>query len=213
MINTSTESSPMTTWLLGPGVRVLVFIVLSLPFLNLLWGVLSGALGPDPAERLMHVTGEWAMRVLALVLLGRPLAQHGWPRLFRYRRMLGLFVFFYGTVHLLVFAQVYIGWRWELLLEELAERPYVFVGAAAWLGLLPLAVTSTDQWRRRLRQHWRQLHQLVYPVTILACCHIWWLARSDVGDALVYAALTGLLLGWRLQRFITKVLRSRKPSC
>lgn len=211
--NVLRQSNHVVSWLVGPGVRVLVFAVLTVPFLGLLWGVINASLGPDPAEHLMHVTGEWALRILVLVLLARPLAQKGWPSLFRYRRMLGLFVFFYGTVHLLVFAQVYIGWRQDLLLEELAERPYVLVGSAAWLGLLPLAITSTDRWRRYLRQGWRRLHRLVYPVAALAWCHVWWLARSDIGDAVVYGLLLGSLLGWRLQRFMTKVLRSRKPSC
>ena len=87
-----------------------------------------------------------------LVLAARPLAQWGWPRLFLYRRMLGLFVFFYVSLHLLVFAQVYVGWRGDILLEELVERPYVMVGFAAWLLLLPLAVTSTHAMRRRTGQ-------------------------------------------------------------
>ena len=112
----------------NPAIRVAVFLACLLPFLALVRAIATNSLGPDPAEHLMHVTGEWVMRFLVLVLLATPLARNGWPRLARYRRMLGLYVWFYATLHLLVFAQVYIGWSGEQLVEELAERPYVLVG-------------------------------------------------------------------------------------
>ena len=98
----------------------------------------------------MHVTGEWVMRFLVLVLLATPLARYGWPRLARYRRMLGLYVWFYATLHLLVFAQVYIGWSGEQLVEELADRPYVLVGFLAWLTLVPLGITSARVIRKKM---------------------------------------------------------------
>lgn len=191
----------------NPGVRVLVFLLGLLPFAGIVYGAASNALGPDPAEALMHQTGEWVLRFLVLVLLARPLASMGWSRLFRYRRMFGLYMYFYTTLHLGVFAQVYIGWSGAILLEELVERPYVVVGFAAWVLLLPLAITSTDGWRRRLGRRWRQLHQLVYPVTVLGWLHLLWLSRSDVGQAVLYGAIFALLLGWRLRGFMTKVLR------
>ena len=175
----------------------LVFALALSPFILIVYGVLGNTLGPDPAEALMHQTGEWAIRLLVLVLAARPLAQWGWPALFRYRRMLGLFMFFYTTLHLLVFAQVYVGWNTAMLLEELIERPDVLVGFAAWVCLIPLAVTSTDGMRRRLRQRWRQLHQLVYGVAVLGVLHVLWLSRSDIGDAVLYGALLGGLLCWR----------------
>ena len=112
----------------------------------------------------MHVTGEWVMRFLVLVLLATPLARYGWPRLARYRRMLGLYVWFYATLHLLVFAQVYIGWSGEQLLEELADRPYVLVGFLAWLILVPLGITSARVIRKKMGKYWRQLHKLTYVV-------------------------------------------------
>jgi sulfoxide reductase heme-binding subunit YedZ len=175
-----------------------VLLVTIAPFCWLLWGVVSNQLGPDPAEVLMDTTGEWALRFLVVVLLARPASQRGWPLFFRHRRMLGLAVFFYASLHLLVFAQVYIGWSAVILAEELAERPYVIVGAAAWVLLLPLAITSTNGWRRRLRQRWRQLHRAIYAVAPLVVLHTLWLARSDIGDVLFYAVLLGLLLIWRL---------------
>ena len=189
---------------------VLVFALALTPFMLITYGVLGNTLGPDPAEALMHQTGEWAIRLLVLVLAARPLAQWGWPALFRYRRMLGLFMFFYTTLHLVVFAQVYVGWSLAILLEELIERPYVLVGFAGWALLIPLAVTSTDRMRRRLRQRWRQLHQLVYGVAVLGVLHVLWLSRSDIGDAVLYGVLLGGLLCWRAALVLRRRFTARR---
>ena len=171
------------------------------PLAWLLWALMWDQLGPDPAKVLMKGTGEWALRGLALVLLATPMAKSGWPGLFRCRRMLGLFVFLYVTLHLMLFAQVYVGWSATLLFEELQERPYVLVGFTAWLTLLPLALTSTHRARRALGRSWRQLHRLIYPATVLAWLHLLWLSRSDWGEALVYGAVLGGLLAWRVRRW------------
>ncbi|MBU02735.1 MAG: sulfoxide reductase heme-binding subunit YedZ [Halieaceae bacterium] len=179
-----------------------VIILCLLPLGLMIYELVSGQLGPDPAKRLMQRTGEWGLRGLLLVLLATPLAQRGYRGLFRFRRMLGLSLFLYTCLHLLLFAQVYVGWSGELLLEELKERPYVMVGFAAWCVLMPLAATSTDRARRWLGRRWRQLHRLIYPAAILAWLHVLWLVRSDVGEALIYGALFAVLLGWRLRRYL-----------
>ena len=153
----------------------------------------------------MHVTGEWVMRFLVLVLLATPLARNGWLRLARYRRMLGLYAWFYASLHLLVFAQVFIGWSGEQLVEELAERPYVLVGFSAWLILVPLGITSAHAIRKKMGRHWRQLHKLTYVVAILGWLHLLWLSRSDVGDAVIYGALFGVLLAYRFPGLKSKV--------
>ena len=189
----------------NPAIRVVVFLACLLPFMTLVEAVATNSLGPDPAEHLMHVTGEWVMRFLVLVLLATPLARNGWPRLARYRRMLGLYVWFYASLHLLVFAQVFIGWSGEQLVEELAERPYVFVGFSAWLILVPLGITSAHTIRKSMGRYWRQLHKLTYVVAILGWLHLLWLSRSDVGDPVVYGVLFGVLLAYRLPLFRTKV--------
>jgi len=176
-----------------------VFLACLVPFGMLVSGVVSNSLGPDPADHLMHVTGEWVMRFLVLVLLATPLARHGWPRLARYRRMLGLYVWFYATLHLLVFAQVFIGWSGALLIDELVDRPYVLVGFVAWLILVPLGITSARAIRKKMGKHWRQLHRLTYIVVILGWLHLLWLSRSDVGDAVLYGVIFGLLLGYRIR--------------
>ena len=183
----------------NPAFRVLVFLLLLGPFIALVTQIANNSLGPDPAEHLMHVTGEWVMRLMVLVLISTPLARNGWSRLARYRRMLGLYVWFYATLHLLVFAQVYIGWSAEVLLEELTERPYVMVGFAAWLILVPLGITSAHTIRRRMGRHWKSLHKLTYAVAVLGWLHLLWLSRSDIGDAVVYGLIFAALLAYRIR--------------
>ena len=180
--------------------KPLVFVACMIPFAWLLYGVAAGALGPDPAEAIMHVTGEWSLRILLLTLMVSPLKEiSGWRWPMTLRRMLGLYTFFYATVHLVSFAHFYLGWTGAILLEELVERPYVTVGSLAWLLMLPLAVTSTRNMQRRLGRNWRKLHRAVYPAAILACLHLVWQLRSDFGEPLVYSFLLLVLLLWRLR--------------
>ena len=179
---------------------IAVITLCLLPLAQLAVQLASEDLGPDPAKRLMQGTGEWGLRGLAIVLLAAPLAQRGWRGLFRYRRVLGLSLFLYISLHLLLFAQVYVGWSGALMVHELKERPYVLVGFSAWLALLPLTLTSTDRARRSLGRRWRQVHRLIYPATVLAWLHLFWLARSDLGEALVYGVAFAVLLVWRFRR-------------
>ena len=190
----------------NPAIRGVFFALCLVPFLALTNAVISNSLGPDPAEHLMHVTGEWVMRFLILVLAATPLARWGWPRLARYRRMLGLYAWFYATLHLLVFAQVYIGWSVETLVEELAERPYVLVGFLAWLILVSLGITSANRIRRKMGRYWKKLHRLTYLVAILGWLHVFWLSRSDLRDAVVYGVVVAFLLILR-SSFLSKALR------
>ncbi len=189
-------------------IRGAAFVLCALPFAWLVYAAGTGGLGPDPAERIMHVTGEWGLRMLVLTLLVSPLRLWtGWGVLMRMRRMLGLYVFFYASVHLVAFLQLYTGWNAAVLWEELLERPYITVGFSAWLLLLPLALTSTRGWQRRLGRNWPRLHRLVYPVAVLACIHLLWLSRSDIGEAVFYGAVFAVLLLWRVRRF-----RGRRPA-
>jgi methionine sulfoxide reductase heme-binding subunit len=184
-----------------PVLRWSVFGLCLLPFLLLLQQAVNGTLGPDPAKSLMLQTGEWSLRFLVVTLLVSPLRQWtGWSWVMRLRRMLGLYAFFYATVHLTSFLQFYLGWSPSRLGEELVERPYITVGFLAWLCLIPLAVTSTRGWQRRLRRRWMQLHRLVFAAAPLACLHLFWQARSDIGEALVYSVIVAALLLWRVRR-------------
>lgn len=186
----------MTRWLLPTG----IYVLLLAPLLWLVYAIVTSALGPDPAEAVIKFTGEWALRLLFLTLCARPFARWGRPLLMRFRRSLGLFCFLYASLHLLTFGQVYIGWDAVILIEELAERPYVFVGFSAWVVLLPLAITSTKALRRRMGARWRQLHQGIYGALVLAWLHLLWLVRSDYGEAVFYGVFAALLLLWRLQQ-------------
>ena len=186
-------------------IRLGVFLACLVPFGLTLYGAVAGTLGPDPAETIMHVTGEWAARLLLLTLLVSPLRQfRPWRVILKLRRMLGLYAFFYGVVHLTTFAHFFLGWSAQILVEELVERPYITMGFAALVLMLPLAVTSTRGMQRRLGKSWRKLHQLVYLSSSLICVHIIWQIRSDAGEALVYTALFAVLLGWRVKRYLGK---------
>ena len=178
-----------------------LFLVCLLPLVAMVWLAVSDRLGPDPGEALMHISGEWSARILILTLLVSPLRQWtGRSWWLSVRRMLGLYAFFYACLHLLVFLQLFIGWSWTRVGEELLERPYITAGFAAWFIMLPLAITSTRGMQRRLARNWRRLHWGIYPVAVAVSLHILWQARSDIGEALVYAIAFGGLLGWRIYR-------------
>jgi methionine sulfoxide reductase heme-binding subunit len=176
-----------------------VFIACLLPFAWLVYATVTNTLGPDPAEGIMHVTGEWSLRILLLTLAISPLRKFtGWRWPMTVRRMLGLYAFFYASVHLATFGHFCVGWTGAILLEELIERPYITVGSLALLLMLPLAVTSTRKMQRRLGRNWRKLHSAVYPAAMLACLHLLWQARSDLGEPILYSVLLFMLLLWRL---------------
>ena len=185
--------------------KPLLFLLGLLPLATLVWAGFANELGPDPAEVLMLETGEWGRWALILTLCVSPFrAWLGWPALIQLRRMLGLFTFFYASVHLLLFLLFYLGWSGDQLLEELVERPYITVGFGAWVIMLLLALTSTRGMQRRLGPNWQRLHRGDYIVALLVCLHFVWQVRSDFGEALLYTLLFAALLGWRLMRFWKK---------
>ena len=161
----------------------------------------SDALGADPVAEIEHRLGLWALRLLLLTLAITPLRQlTGWTALLRFRRMLGLYAFAYASLHLAAYVVLDLRGYWPLLLEDIAKRPYITVGFLGWLLLVPLAITSTRGWMRRLGRRWAQLHRLVYAVAVLAVLHFWWLVKSDLREPALYAGIAVLLLGWRVLR-------------
>jgi sulfoxide reductase heme-binding subunit YedZ len=159
----------------------------------------SNALGADPVAEIEHRLGLWALRFLMITLAITPLRQlTGWNVLVRFRRMLGLYAFAYASLHFAAYLGLDLRGYWTQVFEDILKRPYITVGFIAWLLLVPLAVTSTTAWIKRLGRHWARLHMLVYPVAVLAVLHFWWLVKSDIREPALYAAIAALLLGWRI---------------
>jgi sulfoxide reductase heme-binding subunit YedZ len=167
------------------------------------WAFLSDALGANPIEALLHVLGRWSLAFLLLGLAVTPLRRlTGWSRVIKVRRLLGLFAFFYALLHFVVYLGVDQGFAWSFILEDIAERPFITVGFAALVLLVPLAVTSTRGWIRRLGPRWGLLHRLVYPAAALAVLHFYWKVKADTFWPLVAAGALAVLLlsrvpGWR----------------
>lgn len=172
----------------------------------------SDALGADPVAEIEHFLGLWALRFLMLALAITPLRHlTGQSVLVRFRRMLGLYAFFYASVHFSAYLGLDLRGYWTQIFEEIAKRPYITVGFAAWLLLVPLAITSTTGWIRRLGRNWARLHKLVYAIGVLAVLHFWWLVKSDVREPALYAAILATLLGWRAWKKWTSVRAVRAP--
>ncbi|WP_460457569.1 protein-methionine-sulfoxide reductase heme-binding subunit MsrQ [Arenimonas alkanexedens] len=191
------------------GIKALAHALALLPLALLVRGVLTDSLGADPVAALTHATGDWALRLLLLGLALTPLRRltgQAWP--IRFRRLVGLYAFFYACLHLTVFLVLDLGGFWTQIFEDIIKRPYITVGFAAWLLLLPLALTSTKGWMRRLGRRWAQLHKLVYAVGVLAVLHFLWLVKSDLREPLIYAGILFILLGarvwWRLRRRVAQ---------
>lgn len=165
----------------------------------------SDALGPDPVAEIEHRLGLWALRLLMLALAITPLRQLTGNAVFiRFRRMIGLYAFAYACLHFSAYLVLDLRGYWTQIFEEIAKRPYITVGFSAWLLLLPLAITSTQGWIRRLGRNWGRLHKLVYAAGVLAVLHFWWLVKSDIREPALYAAILALLLGWRAWKWMSK---------
>lgn len=171
------------------------------PLAWLLYAASANQLGPDPGKAVTDNFGLWALRFLLITLLMRPLRElTGKPVFIRVRRLLGLFAWFYASLHLFSATFYVIGWSWQELLKAFDERTYITLGMLAWLMMVPLGLTSNRWAQRRLGRRWRRLHQLIYPLAILACLHFIWLVRSDYWQPALYAGLLLVLLLWRLPR-------------
>lgn len=182
-------------------VKPSIFFMALIPFIWLLLKVFQNDLGPDPAQALSIETGEWALRFLLLTLAITPFRQiFRVAEIARLRRMIGLFAFFYASIHFLSWMAFILGFRWLAIAEELVERPYITVGFLAYVILFLLGVTSTNSMVRRLGKNWKRLHKFVYAASILAIVHLLWILRTDVTEAVIYGVLLGILLGYRIFR-------------
>ncbi len=194
----------MNRWLLRRETKPALFVLALAPFAWLLWGAIANTLGANPAEALIRSTGDWTLRLLCLTLAVTPLRTlTGWHALARLRRMLGLFTFFYGLTHFMCFAWLDMGFDVAAIVKDIIKRPFILVGSAALLSMLPLAATSFNAAIRQMgAQRWQRLHRLVYATALLALLHFFWMraGKNDFAEWSVYAAILALLLGWRVWR-------------
>ena len=189
--------------LLHAAAKPLLFAVCLIPFAWLFYGAIANTLGANPAEALMRATGDWTLRFLCATLAITPLRQ--WIAqlaLARFRRMLGLFAFFYGCVHFLCYSWLDMGFVLGDIIRDIPKRPFILVGTTALLLMLPLAATSFNRAIKTLgAARWKLLHRAVYAVVLLGLLHFFWMrsAKNNFAEVAVYAAIVALLLGWRLR--------------
>ena len=197
----STRRKP---WLLHPAAKGLLFVACLLPFAWLFYGAAFDHLGANPAEKLIRATGDWTLRFLCITLAVTPLRTWlNMPALARFRRMLGLFAFFYVCMHFLSYAWLDQSFDVAVIVKDIAKRPFILVGTTALLLMLPLAATSFNRAIKALgAARWQALHRSVYAIVLLGLLHFFWMrsAKNNFNEVAVYAVVIAVLLGWRLRR-------------
>jgi methionine sulfoxide reductase heme-binding subunit len=186
--------------------KIIVFSLSSIPLLVIIWRGFHNNLTANPVEFLQHRTGDWTLRFLIFTLCITPFRKVlNLPELIRFRRMLGLCAFFYGSLHFLTYLGPDQSFNFAGMLKDVVKRPFITVGFTAFVLLIPLAVTSTAGWVRRLGgKRWQALHRGIYLCAILGVIHYYWLVKSDVREPLFYGFLVGILLLWRFTEWLTK---------
>ena len=179
--------------------KVTLFVAALLPAAYLTYGLFYDGLGANPAEALQTQTGIWALRFMVLTLAVTPVRRlTKWNRVIQYRRMLGLFAFFYAFLHLLAYAILDRYFDFAGIWEDVAKRPFITAGMVAFLLMIPLAITSTKGWIRRLGRRWQLLHRLIYLSAIAAAVHYLWKVKIMGGSPVYYALIVGALLAFRI---------------
>ena len=179
--------------------KVLLFVLCLIPLALMIVDGLYNRLGTNPIEEITHRTGDWTLRFLLITLTVTPARRLlGRPELLRLRRMLGLFAFFYASLHFVTYFWLDQFFDFAEIAKDVIKRPFITIGFAAFILLIPLAVTSTNRMMRRLGRRWQQLHRLVYVIAIAGVLHYWWLVKADVRTPAIYASLLAVLLGYRV---------------
>jgi len=214
--------------------KVAVFIAALGPLSWLVWAALTGNLSANPLSDITNETGVWTLRFVCITLAITPVRRlTGWNGIIRFRRMIGLYAFFYGTLHFLTYVIVdrfagldfpdgIVAWSTVVNLAksvsaDIYKRPFITVGFAAWLTMVPLAITSTAGWIRRLGgRAWNRLHRLIYATGVIAVLHYWWLVKADVSRPLTYGAVVLVLLGarvlWARRKSSAHVAQAFRPA-
>lgn len=186
--------------------KPVVFLACLGPLLWLVYNMVWGDLGVNPVETVTNHTGIWTLRLLVATIAITPIRWlTGWNRIITVRRMVGLFAFFYGTIHFLIYFVLDRSLIFDGLWEDVALRPYITAGFTAFVLMIPLAVTSTAGWIRRLGgRRWALLHRLVYVSAVLGVLHYWWKVKADTTYPMYYAIIVGALLGWRAVKAVSR---------
>lgn len=197
-------------WLIKPG----LFIACLLPLAWMIWLAINHQLGSNPIEALSRRTGDWTLRFLLITLAVTPLRHlTGWNTLVRLRRMLGLYAFFYATLHFINYIGLDQGFDINEIVKDVIKHKYVTVGFAAFVLLIPLAITSTNAMMRRLGgRRWQRLHKMVYVIGVLGVLHYLWLVKADLSEPLLYGAILAVLLGYRVWYHRQQSARVTPPS-
>lgn len=204
-----TSKSISEQGLLGRLGKPLVFTACLVPLICYGYWFITDSLGANPIEAVTRRAGDWALRFLLITLAISPLRKlTGWHALARYRRMLGLFTFFYVCVHLSLYVTLDKFFDLAEIIEDVIDRPFITVGFTAFVLLLPLAATSTDRMVELLQHRWTQLHRLVYVVAMLGVLHFWWMVKIDTREPAIYAVILAVLLGVRLTFYLKRKLRA-----
>ena len=183
------------------GKKPLLFLACSIPFCLLIYNGITNNLTANPIKEITHFTGEWTLNFLLITLAVTPLRKiTGNNALIRYRRMLGLFTFFYACLHFSTFLALDHFFDWAEIVRDIVKRPYVTVGFTAFILLIPLAVTSTNKMTQRLGNNWRKLHRLIYLIGVCAIFHYLWLVKADILPPVIYGLILCLLLALRSPR-------------
>ncbi len=176
-----------------------IFILSTIPFLIIIYKIFFNKLGPEPVKEITHFTGEWTLIFICLTLAMSPLKKltnlNFWVK---ERRMLGLFVFFYASLHLLTYVGIDYRFSWQPIFDDVVKKKYIFVGFAAWLLLIPLTITSSQKMMLLLKQNWKKLHRLIYVIAILGSLHFIWLSKTIYFKPLIYFVIITILLFLRV---------------
>ena len=193
--------------------KISLFLVCLIPFGQLLFRAYTNDLGANPIDAITRFTGTWSLFILLASLSVTPLRRlTGWNELIKYRRMLGLFAFFYAVLHFSTYVVLDLYFDFSAIGKDILKRPYITVGFTALLLMTPLAITSTAAMVRRLGKRWQQLHYLVYAVAILGVLHFYWLVKSDITRPAQYGMFLALLLGYRLYHRWSRVAAPRRRA-
>ena len=197
----------MLTLQSGRKIKPVLFLLLLAPLAMLAYRFYSEGFGANPIETINRFTGDWALRILLLTLAISPLIRiTRWNNIIQYRRMIGLFAFFYVCVHLTSYIVLDQFFDFNAIIDDVFKRPFITAGFSSFILLIPLAITSTNKMVERLQYRWIQLHRLVYLIAMLAVLHFWWMVKVDTREPMVYAIILAVLLGFRLVYFIKRTV-------